>query len=847
MIPLPIDEVLPDVISGARSEKNVVLQAAAGAGKTTRVPPALLDSGLARDDSSGEKLIVMLEPRRLAARAAAYRMAEERGQPIGGEIGYQVRFVKKSSPQTRILVITEGILIRMLREDPFLERVGIIIFDEFHERSLDSDVALAMCRRVQQTVRPDLKLVVMSATLETGPIAEYLGVRRVMRCEGRRFPVELLYPAYAPARSSFEPVIAGVERLLRQTSGDLLIFLPGTGEIRRGLEELRPLAGREDILLYGLSGDMSVEDQHAVLHSTDRRKIILATNVAETSVTVPGVTGVIDSGLARIMRQDPSTGLNRLELERISQASADQRMGRAGRTGPGVCLRLWSEREHRGLTPETSPEIERVDLTGVILELLCWGETDLRSFPWFQSPPPAALEQGIGVLELIGAVDSGEPTAIGRQLVSLPVHPRLGRMMLEAARLGHPEIGAWGAALLAERDPFLRERFDPHLKPTVTSDSDVWERIVSLRRFLGQRETESPVGTIQPGAAFRIQQSQEQLLSEVRHLSITPSEKPADEETALARGLLAAFPDRLCRRRERRGQKGLMVGGRGLRIDSRSLVHEPELFICVELDAGQGEAWGRQLSAVRREWLPEHRLTQRYLREFDETQERVVSSKQLAYDDLVLEERFMNPPADETTSAILVDAAAGNLYRALSLSDPQTSQYAARINSLREWMPELELPLIDEDFWRNQLPGLSIGCRSFGDLRSKSLCDWIRGLLSYRQLQALEREAPERLQVPSGNSIRLQYEEGRPPVLAVRIQELFGLSATPLIAGGRVRVLLHLLAPNYRPQQITDDLQSFWSTTYQQVRKELRARYPKHAWPEDPRTAQPQSRPGRRS
>ncbi|MCA9094867.1 MAG: hypothetical protein KDA68_15380, partial [Planctomycetaceae bacterium] len=671
-------------------------------------------------------------------------------------------------------------------------------------------------------------------------------VRSIVQSEGRLFPVELEYLQHAVTRSTLEPMCAGIERLLKQTRGDLLVFLPGTGEIRRGLDELRSLSEREGFLLYGLSGEMSIEDQHAVLHPAQQRKVILATNVAETSVTVPGVTGVIDSGLARVMRQDPATGLNRLELERISLASANQRMGRAGRTEPGVCLRLWTEREQRGMSAESSPEIERVDLTGVILELLCWGEHDLQNFPWFQPPRPEALEQGWKVLEFLGAIQQEEPTELGRQLATLPVHPRLARLMIETTRLGHPEIGTWGAALLAERDPFIRERFDPHAKPSATSESDVWERIVAVRQFLERREKFSPVGTIQPGVAFQIQQAQKQLFRSVRELKIASVKQRVGVEEALLRGVLSAFPDRVCRRREQRGAKALMVGGRGLRIDARSLVHEPDLFVCVELDAGQGEAWGRQISGIQADWLPAERVKHRTACLFDESQERVLASKQVCYEDLVIDERPINVQGDDETAGILAAAAARNLQRALSLDDPKVAQFIARINCLKDWMPELGFPSIDEEFWREQLPDLAAGCRSFADLRAKPLIDWLRGILPYQLLQALDREAPERLPVPSGNSITLQYEIGRPPVLAVRIQELFGLAETPRVAGGRISVLLHLLAPNYRPQQITDDLQSFWNTTYQQIRKELRARYPKHSWPEDPWTATAERRPRRR-
>lgn len=842
LLPLPIDAVLPELVAALRAGPNGVLQAATGAGKTTRVPPALLDAGLA-----GEKLIVMLEPRRLAARAAAYRMAEERGSAVGEEIGYQVRFERKSSARTRILAVTEGVLIRMLRDDPFLERIGVVIFDEFHERSLDTDLALAMCRRVQQTVRGDLKIVVMSATLTPGPIAEYLGGARTVRSEGKLFPVELEYGGQGETRSTLEPMRAGVERLLKKTTGDLLVFLPGIGEIRKGLDELRGMSERGGFSLYGLSGEMSVEDQHAVLKPSDRRKVILTTNVAETSVTVPGVTGVIDSGMARVMRQDPGTGLNQLQLERISQASADQRMGRAGRTQPGVCLRLWNEREQRGMAAETVPEIERVDLAGVILELLCWGETNLEDFPWFEKPRTEGLRQGMMLLEQLGAVNEGEATELGREMVRLPVHPRLARLLIEGARLGHAEIAAWGAALLAERDPFVREKFDPQAKPSITAESDVWERITAVRNFLERRERTSSAGTVQPGGAFQMQQAQRQLLRGIEELNIKPASKKTNAEEALLRGILAAFPDRVARRRESRGLKALMVGGRGVRIDGKSLVHEPELFVCVDLDGGQGEAWGRMLSGIRAEWLPEEKLIRRTVREFDEAQGRVTASRQVMYEDLAIEEKSIPVPADEETAALLAEAAARDPGRALTLDEPKTAQLIARINCLGEWMPELGLLVIDEEFWRVQLPNLATGCRSFADLRGKSLIDWLRGVLTYPQWQAIEKEAPERLPVPSGNSITLTYEAGRPPVLAARIQELFGLAETPRVAGGRVKVLLHLLAPNYRPQQVTDDLKSFWNTTYQQVRKELRARYPKHAWPEDPWTAQAQKRPGRKN
>jgi ATP-dependent helicase HrpB len=479
--PLPIDEVLPQVVAALRTSKAVVLRAPTGAGKTTRVPPAMLDAGLARGGS-----IVVLQPRRLAARACARRIAWERGVALGDEVGYQVRFDQCTGPKTRIKIVTEGILLRMLQDDPFLQSVAAVVFDEFHERSLNSDLALAMVRRVQETVRPELKLVVMSATLAAEPIARWLGDCPVVESQGRLHPVEIRYLEDLRSRTVAERAADGVEQILDRTSGDVLVFLPGVGEIRQTARRLESLAAAKNLALLPLYGDLPAEKQDEVLGPIDRRKVVLSTNVAETSLTIEGISAVVDTGLARSLFFDPHVGMDRLQLVSISQASADQRAGRAGRTQPGVCLRLWAERTHSQRPPGDEPEIRRLDLAGPTLELRVWGECDLKSFPWFEAPPAASLEQADALLKRLGALDAaGNVTSLGNSMARLPVSPRLARMLIEGHRLGQPEAVALAAALLGERDPFGRaDDASRYNRPAPTdSDSDVYDRVAALEDF----------------------------------------------------------------------------------------------------------------------------------------------------------------------------------------------------------------------------------------------------------------------------------------------------------------------------------------------------------------------------
>lgn len=851
-VSLPVDAVVPQILEALRRHGSAVLQAPTGSGKTTRVPPALLDRAW---QAPGQ--IVVLEPRRVAARAAARRIAFEQGVDLGKEVGYQVRFDSRISRETRIRIVTDGILLRLLQEDPFLEGISAVVFDEFHERGLNVDLALGMVRRIQQTVRPDLKIVVMSATLAAQPIADYLGNAPVIEALGSLHPVEIEYlghpgqPLVLHSPAGEDLLQRAVQRAARETSGGILVFLPGVGEIRRAERTLGSFAGVAGLSIFPLYGDLPAEQQDAVLAPHSRRKLILATNVAETSLTIDGVTAVVDTGLARILRFDEHVGMDRLELGKISRASADQRRGRAGRTEPGRCYRLWHERDHRSLPEFELPEVRRVDLAGPVLQLHCFGESDIASFPWFEAPKTTSIEAAEKLLERLGALSGGAVTELGRQMVRFPVPPRVARLLMEGHRLGVSRSAALVAAMLSERDP-MRSLPPQHgsrklrLRAGV-SESDLVDRVQALTQFAETGREETEWGTLHGGGARFLLQSSGQLLHLLEEVCgrIDRGQAAAPEEM-LQRAVLAAYPDRVACRRASSLDRGVMVGGRGVRLHSDSRVVEAPLFVCVNVDAGTNESIVRMASAIRREWLAPERFVTHEAVEFDARSGRVTAVRKELWDDLVLDEVPLGHVPPERVAEALAIAAAENLPRVLP-RDGEVGDYLSRVHSLRQWMPELELPPLDEAQLKSLLPPLCAGCRSLDDVRKANWLPWVKSLLSQHQQAAVDREAPERLAVPSGSKIGITYAAGKRPVLAVRIQELFGLAETPRIAAGRVPLLLHLLAPNLRPQQVTDDLKSFWNNAYQQVRKDLRARYPKHSWPEDPWNAEPQRRPGKRS
>ena len=849
--PLPVDAILPELLAHLRRAGAVVLRSPTGAGKTTRVPPAILDAGLAEGGR-----VLLLEPRRVAARAAARRMANEHGSALGETFGYHVRFERRFNARTRVLAVTPGMLLRQLHDDPFLETVSCVVFDEFHERGLESDLALGTVKLLRQTVRADLRVVVLSATIDPVPISAYLGDCPVVVSEGRTFPVEV---TYRPRRADVPATTAAadaVNELIDRTTGGVLVFLPGLREIRQTASLLEPLE-RRGIAVLPLHGDLPPEQQDRALlplSASERgpggevfRKVVLATNVAETSVTVEGITAVVDTGTARQLEFDTNTGMDRLRIVPISRAAADQRTGRAGRTQAGICVRLWDEMGHRSRPEQTEPEIRRIDLAGAVLQLHGFGETDLSAFPWFEPPRAEAIPQAERLLTQLGAMIHGKLTGLGEQLAKLPVHPRVGRLLIEGARLGIPERAALAAALLSERDPFVRED-GGWRRPTTATTSDVLDRVEALEAFQREGRTQFPLGELHRGGAKQLLEVQRQLLRIVgspfapRTDSVRGANGvPSDE--ALRRSIFAAYPDRLARRRGAGDSRARMVGGRGVKLAPQSGVTESALFVCVDVEAGGVESAVRSASGVERDWLPAEMLRSTNEVLFDESTEKLVARKQLRYGDLVIED-VAGHIADETRAAeVLAEAARQRWDKAKPSEDSAAGRFLLRIACFRGWFPDIEFP---EIILQKLLPDLCGGLRSLEAVKNGPWLDRVKAEIPYPLLQRLEREVPDALTVPTGSVIPLVYEVGRPPILAVRIQEIFGLLETPRIARGRVKVLLHLLAPNHRPQQVTDDLASFWATGYAVVKKELRMKYPKHSWPDDPTTAEPIRDPKRR-
>jgi len=858
MTSLPIDESLPDILTSLREHRRLVLVAPPGAGKTTRVPPALVRSDLLSPEHPG---VIVLQPRRVAARATAARIAEEQNWTLGEEVGYQIRFERRISATTRLRIQTEGILNRQLLADPFLDTIGAVVLDEFHERSLHSDLALALLREIRRDVRPDLIIVVMSATLDAEPVAQFLDDCPVERVEGRTFPVELSYhPAVRPASpEAIEPLVREV-LANRSAAGHVLVFLPGVAEIRRVQKAIEPLAAEYGALVLPLHGSLPAEDQDRALRPGPQTKIILATNIAETSLTIDGVTTVIDSGLARVAHHDPQRGFDRLDLARTSRASATQRAGRAGRTGPGRCLRLWSEREHRMLAPFEIAEVHRVDLCAAVLALHSWGVRDAGKFAWYDSPAPERLNAARRLLTSLGALDpdQGRITPLGRQMLELPVHPRLARLLIAAGREGLVRQGAVLAAVLAEKDMAVREGGGgpaaASRRPTSGRGlSDLFSRLDWLAEAESVRFSPSLRSRgIDPAAARQVARVRDDLLRLAAIHAHGPGRVPrtADDESLL-KWLIVAYPDRVVRRRGSE-ETGVMVGGRGVRLGRDSIVRDSELFLALdpreERRQGRLELQVSIASIVELPWLEE--LVPELLRRerttcFDPARERVVGVTRLWYQDLLVREdasQAVDPAEASTALAAALRERAGSLFR----DDPAATAWLARYAFLKQAIPELDWPEIGESAFVELLGLICQGRSGVDEVRQADKVPYLESLCNPSQTRELAQSAPQKLQVPSGRSVRLIYEPDRPPVLAVRLQELFGWAETPRLARGRVPVVLHLLGPNSRPVQITADLKSFWTTAYHQVRKDLRRRYPKHSWPEDPFTADPTSGPRRK-
>ena len=843
---LPVADVLAEVVAASRTGA-VVVTAPPGSGKTMLVPAAILD------DLPKQKRVVLIQPRRIAARAVAHQIARLRDVPLGGEVGYQVRFDAKVSRDTRLVVETTGIMLRRLLADVSLDGIGAVVLDEFHERTIEMDLVLGLLVRVRQTVRPDLRIIVMSATLAAGPVARLLGdpTGREQACpivsaDGRLFPVDTRYGRRGEQRELVDLVANAVPEAVRHTDGHVLVFLPGVGEIMRCEQALTPLADREGHAIFTLFGDLPPEQQDRVLADVGRRKIILSTNVAETSLTIPGVTAVIDSGLARQMRVSAATGLPRLELIPISQAAADQRAGRAGRTGPGVCWRLWDEAAHHHRPAAETPETLRGDMAGPLLQLLALGEQ--ADFPWLDEPPSETIANARQLLRQLGAIESpvdaaDRITPLGKELVRLPAHPRLARLLLAGARHGVLRETAIAAALLSERDPFRagsHSRRGPRDKMNVRTRSDIVDRVLALQAFHAGLQLDDPELELHHGGASNVLRTSEQLYGLV---DVPLAARTVDPVTAVMRALLEAFPDRLARLRPGTQDRATMVGGRGVRLDGGSRVRQEPFLLAIDLDDAGGEARVRQASAVDPAWLEEEPLAGTNLRKVEEllfapSRRQVEARLRTYWADLVIDETPIAISNAAAAAELLAREAAAQLDRLLPADDSAAGKFLARIRWLAAAAPDLGLPTLDNAALAALLPEVCSGLRALDEIASADWLSRLQAAVGYERLAEIDRLAPSSHELPNGKRHPLIYEAGKPPTLAVRIQELFGIRDTPRIAGGRVAVLLHLLGPNHRPQQVTSDLASFWQNTYPTVKKELRRRYPKHAWPDDPLSAQ---------
>lgn len=848
---LPVDEHIDEVRAALRQHGRMVLVAPTGSGKSTRVAPALLD-----DPERARGRVWLLQPRRVAARALARRIAHERGCEVGTEVGYRVRLEKVERADTRLIVATTGSFLAELARDPELTGTSTVILDEFHERSLEADLVLALVRELRDELGLDVELMCMSATLEAEPVARFLGDAPVVQAEGRAFDVRVEHlPPLAGERDTDTLERAVREWLLPQDDrGDALVFLPGAGEIRRTQQRIGSLAERRGWEVVPLYGELSAAEQDAVFDDGPRPKLILSTNVAETSLTLPRVTRVIDTGQVRRARFDPERGLTRLDVERASRASLEQRKGRAGRVAPGRCLRLFTPQEERAFPEREEPEVHRTDLADAVLTLAAQG-VNARTFAWFEAPRAEALDGAEALLDTIGALRAGRITRFGTRLARMPLHPRLGALLAFGEEFGCPVGAATAAAILSERDPF--ERVPPHLveqgrvSPPVPHGSDVAERARGLMAFERRAPLPAGVPELRTGPARGVLAVRDRLLSSaLRMRDAKRAARSADEDVhALERALALAFADRLCARRAPGAPGARYLPGGGVTLAATSGVTEPDLFVAIETARTRtgSDPSVRLASIVEREWLdPEHFATSVVV-EFDLANERVVERLEESWRGLVLSTREAagrGEPAD--VDRAVGAAARAHPRRALDLDDRDVTHWLARLECLRAWRPDLELPAIDDAFLGAVAERAAAGCRTFAQTRRAPVLDWLRAELAPQQQRQLDTLAPSHVQVPSGSRIRLAYERDRSPVLAARIQELFGLAAAPSVAGGSVKVLFHLLAPNHRPQQVTDDLASFWANAYHDVRRELKRRYPRHSWPEDPLTATPERRPKRK-
>lgn len=827
----PIASLLPDIRRSLAEHPRLVLEAPPGAGKTTQVPLALLDAAWL-----GGRRIVMLEPRRVAARAAAQFMAKQLGEAVGETVGYRIRFENRISAKTRVEVVTEGILTRMLQDDPMLENVGAVLFDECHERHLAGDLGLALALDVQAGLRDDLRIVAMSATLDGDRLAKVLDAPRLSSA-GRSFPVRIAHFAARRDEALEHQVKRAVEHALAEHPGDVLVFLPGQreiGKVQALLADMRPMGeGTREIEILALHGELPVEQQSRVLQPADdgRRRVVLATNVAESSVTLPGVRVVIDSGLAREPRYDPNSGFSRLDVVNIAQSSADQRAGRAGRVAEGWAYRLWPESQR--LEPQRRPEIAQVELAALALELAAWGSDALC---FIDPPPTGAMAAARDLLQRLGALDAGRAiTPLGRRMLAIGTHPRLAAMLLSTEDDAETALACDIAALLDARDPL---RATPG-----TGRSDAlaarWQALAAFRN--GRAPAEASRSSLQA-----IDAAAAQWRRRLRCSAKPPASVPAH---ALGDLLAHAFPDRIGHRHGGDLRRYPLANGRMAQLfDDSALIGEPWIVACdLRFEA-------KDAKVLRAAPVDERRLRRDFPSRFsdrdevrwDDGRRALVAERVQRFDGIVLDARPAGRVDPAQAAQALTDAVRAHGLDALPWRESLT-QWRARVRCLRAWMPELALPDLSDDALLASLdawlkPAFA-GKTRLDALSEDDLADALKSGLDWSLRQRIDALAPTRIVVPSGMERKIEYaydaavDAPQPPVLAVKLQELFGLADTPRVADGRIAVVLHLLSPGGKPLQITRDLRSFWERTYPEVKKEMKGRYPKHPWPDDPWSA----------
>ena len=829
---LPIDEVLPALRAALAVGTRAVLQAPPGAGKTTRVPLALLGESWV-----GDRRIIMLEPRRLAARAAARFMARTLGEAVGETVGYRVRGDSRVGPNTRIEVVTEGVLTRIIQDDPSLDGIAALVFDEFHERSLVADLGLALTLQSAELLRPDLRIVVMSATIDGATVADLLGGAPIITSVGRAFPVETIY---VPRRDGVRlegAMAAMIARALDAHEGDVLAFLPGAAELRRTAALLVDRALPRGTFVTTLSGAMPLPEQDRAIapSAPGERKVVLATAVAETSLTIEGVRVVIDSGLSRVPRFSPGSGMARLETVRVSRDAAEQRRGRAGRVAAGTCYRLWNEAEQAQLLTRRTPEILEADLASLALELAAAGITEPGTLYWLDLPPAGTFAQARELLAALGALDSvGRITAHGRRMAGIGLHPRLAHMVLRGSSMGYDLLAVELAALLAERDVLRRE--------AAIDDPDLRTRIEIVRARNGADDPRADRGRV-----FQIREESRRLQRELG-MRDRENRKNNDTDDIEMTGTLVAlaYPDRVALSRDQSRGRFILRNGRGARVSDASALADCEALAIADTDGAPTESrvyLGAPIDrAIIAELFPEQIIREDRVA-FDDTTGRVKAVTRQRLGALVLDERAQHRPDPAAVASAFADAIRREGIAALPWNDGAQSirhrlAFAAALDA--EWPSVSDITLLAElDQW---LAPHFAGMTKRSDLTRIHLGDALLARLTWQQRAALDALAPTHIVVPSGSRIAVDYSDPAAPVLAVRLQEMFGAQTTPTVGGGRVPVTLHLLSPAHRPVQVTRDLAGFWRSSYFDVRKDLRGRYPRHPWPDDPLSAPPTKR-----